>query len=347
MGKKKQQQQQQQQRAGKAAADQDEDALLAAAIAEAKLLKERQQQDDEEKEIAAMEATMKKEQALLGRSPHAATADAAMPPRQLTPNAVVEKLNEIPSFAIMNEKEAGAKKTFVPLRFMDDNGKQGPETCAFFIDPAEANATLIQAKKAAPDLNLVVGVMPLGNAFALANGWAEAQGSCPFSVRGEPEMASQVRPQLKQQLAERGLASWWQFPVILCDELQSPAVLPIFLTREGLNATWAACEREGPPPSKLQVIDMRLLVKKLLAPFAETGFDANIVRFLGSETAWNVVQRSLATRGAPAAADGASGSGSGTSGGDAAAARGIDADDKDEPPPLAPSPPSGAAVEVR
>ena len=57
---------------------------------------------------------------------------------------------------------------------------------------------------------------------------------------------------------------------------------------------------------------MRLLVKKLLAPFGETGFDANIVRFLGSETAWNVVQRSLATRGAPAAADGASGSGSGT-----------------------------------
>ena len=244
MGKKKQQQQQQQQKAGKR--QRIRQTLLAAAIAEAKLLKERQQQDDEEKEIAAMEATMKKEQALLGRSPHAATADAAMPPRQLTPNAVVEKLNEIPSFAIMNEKEAGAKKTFVPLRFMDDNGKQGPETCAFFIDPAEANATLIQAKKAAPDLSLVVGVMPLGNhTLAMAGGGA---GELPLlRPRRAGDGESGAAP-AEQQLAERGLHRGGSSSFYATSSSRPP--LPIFLTREGLNATRGMRARGAPSGSR-------------------------------------------------------------------------------------------------
>ena len=98
--------------------------------------------------------------------------------------------------------------------------------------------------------------------------------------------------QLRQQLEQHGLDTSWFFPVLMCQELQSAVVLPVFLTHDGLVATWQACGKEGPPPSKLQVMDMRILAGKMLAPYKETGFDANIIRFLGSETGWDLVKGS-------------------------------------------------------
>ena len=40
-----------------------------------------------------------------------------------------------------------------------------PQTCACFIDPDEAKTVLQQAAKAAPDMNLGIGVLPLGKAL--------------------------------------------------------------------------------------------------------------------------------------------------------------------------------------
>jgi len=294
----------------------DDDAILANAIAERKQHddKERQRKEEEveAQTIAAMEQAMKKA---------ALSPEGGLP--QFTEKDLVEQLNAIPSFAIMNEKSDGSK-SFVPMRFQDDAGAAGPETCAFFIEPTEAKTALLQAKKAAPDLNLVVGVMPLGNAFALAVGWAEAKGSCGFSVRGSPEMAKQVGPQIKKQLESQGLPTTWQFPVLLCEQLQSTTVVPVFLTREGLVATWQACGKEGPPPAKLQVIDMRMLAAKMLAPYQETNLDARIVKFLGSESGWELVEKGLHSKDGKGTAASAS-------------------DLSDEPPPLEQPPPLESA----
>ena len=344
--------------------EENEEELLAAAIAENAVLKEKKEREEEERKIAEMEAALKKQQ-LRESGPggiHPAAAAALQfgtPPQQLTETKLVQMLNEIPSFAIMNEKvvDGKSKKSFVPLRFADADGNSGQQTCTFFIDPNEAQMTLQQAQAAAKDLTLVIGVMPLGNALALALGWAEAQGACPFSIRGEPEMAKQVRPQLKSQLDAHGLASWWQLPVILCQELQSSTVLPVFFTREGLHLTWEACGREGPPPEQLQVIDMRMLVHKLLAPFAQTGFDANIVRFVGSESGWKVANIAAGRKQDQEQEDKRQqrlqkqqqleqGRGDAAGSGDASApAVAAPADPADEPPPLESS--GSSAVEVR
>lgn len=106
-------------------------------------------------------------------------------------------------------------------------------------------------------------------------------------------MAKQVAPQIKKHLQSQGMTTTWQFPVLLCEQLQSATVLPVFLTHEGLVATWKACRKEGPPPAKLQVIDMRTLAGKMLAPYHETGLDARIVRFLGSESGFELVKKGL------------------------------------------------------
>jgi len=229
----------------------------------------------------------------------------------LSVKELVERMNDVPTFAIMNDTARGKK--FVPMKFADDGDTTLPEVCAFFIDPIEAKKALVQAGRACPDMNLVLGVMPLGNAFALVVGWAEAQGDRPFTIRGSAALTSDMRPHLKRQLESEGLPSYWQLPVIVCDELQSATALPVFLTHAGLSATWKAAGRLGAPPTQLKILDLRLLVQTMLAPFRETGMDWRVVRFVGSELASRVVQQGLDHL------DAAGGIGSGKASGDVAA----------------------------
>ena len=59
---------------------------------------------------------------------------------------------------------------------------------------AEAKQALNQARAACPDMHLVLGAMPLGHAFALTVGWAEAIGEHPFTIRGSRELTKGTRP---------------------------------------------------------------------------------------------------------------------------------------------------------
>jgi hypothetical protein len=86
---------------------------------------------------------------------------------QLGVKALVELLDAVPTFAIMNE--VGTQKRFVPMRFSEDStATDAPEVCAFFLDPAEAKRSLQQAQSAAPDMTLVLGAMPLGHGASAA-----------------------------------------------------------------------------------------------------------------------------------------------------------------------------------
>lgn len=115
--------------------------------------------------------------------------------------------------------------------------------------------------------------MPLGKAYALAVGWAEAQSQrVPFTIRAEPNTAKQLRPLLKKQLEMAGHSTHWHFPVFMCEELQTAAVLPVFLTREGLATTWKALNKPGPPPTQLTVTDLRIVADEMQKDFKETGW---------------------------------------------------------------------------
>ena len=84
----------------------DDDALLEAAIKES-------QQAKEEAQLAEMVA-----EADAARKKAAANLASGRIPQALTPQQVVEKLNDVPTFAILHETESGKK--FVPLRFKED-----------------------------------------------------------------------------------------------------------------------------------------------------------------------------------------------------------------------------------
>ena len=213
--------------------------------------------------------------------------------RQLTVETLVEKMDAVPTFAIM--RDVNGSKRFVPMSFADDipAGKAAPQVCAFFVDPAEAKQALNQARAACPDMHLVLGAMPLGHAFALTVGWAEAIGEHPFTIRGSRELTKGTRQRVVQQLDEAGLPSYWQIPVVVCEALSSPTVLPIFLSLESLADTWKAAGHEGPPPRRLSIVDLRLLSNEMLAPISKTRTDWTVVRFLGVEAAHQLVANGI------------------------------------------------------
>jgi hypothetical protein len=271
MGKKKGQK-------ANAAAESD-DALLDAAIAENKA-----------QAVAAAEAkAAAAEAAAIAARQEAAARIEGLNFDGLSQEAVVEKLSGIPTFAVMHDTPTGKK--FVPMLFKDDDQDEGVTSCAFFADPNEAKNTLLQAKSQHPDMNLAIGVMPLGKAFALCAGWAEAKSQrTPFTLRAAQPAAKQMRPILKKQLEVINLPSFWSFPVFLCEELQSPACLPVFLTREGLMETWAGTGKGTAAPANVTVTDLRVIVSEMQKGFKETGCDWSIVRFLGSEEGWSAIK---------------------------------------------------------
>lgn len=278
MGRKKGKQARHQQPGGAGQKLDSDDALLDAAIAEKEANIRRLQQQARQNGRSGVQAQLAAAQ--LGMQ-------TAAEPR-LSVQALVERMNDVPTFAIVNVS-SGAKK-YVPMRFQDGE-VAAPEVCPFFIDPNEATRAMSIAARAAPDMELVLGVIPLGHAFALVVGWAEAQGNTPFTIRGSEVLARDVRPHLEKQCKKAGMPSYWTCPVIMCDELQSNAVRPVFLTHEGFLEAWKATGSTAPPPTKLQIMDLRVLVNTMLGRFE--GVDWQTVRFLGNKSGHCVVKKGL------------------------------------------------------
>lgn len=317
---------------GEGKANLSDDALLDQAIAE----------NNKAKAIAAAE---EKAAAELAERQQAAESIAGLNLNGLSRDQVVEKLNGIPTFAIMHDTESGKK--FVPMMFKEDKEDAGVTSCAFFVDPHEAKHSLEQAKSQHPDMNLVIGVMPLGKAYALCVGWAtSAQQRVPFTLRAANPAAKQMRPILKKQLEVQGLPAYWHFPVFLCEELQSDTCLPVFLSKEGLLDVWAGAGKGTEPPTSMTVTDLRIIVSEMQKGFRETGCDWSIVRFLGTEQGWNAIKEGVEQEEGRSKQQQQGSGGSGGSGGGAkgasAAAGGVGkeeqhagpADPEHEPPEL-------------
>ena len=134
-----------------------------------------------------------------------------------------------------------------------------------------------------------MGTIPLGRAFALTEGWAEAKGASNFRLRAHAQLAKQCRPILTKQLEQHGLPTGEVFPIFTCEELTTESVMPFFLSRAELVSTFAEVMRQRgstqPPPEQMTVLDLRLLAKRMQS----AGVDWSIVQFVGTERAHQAV----------------------------------------------------------
>mmetsp|Transcript_12038 Transcript_12038/g.39940 ORF Transcript_12038/g.39940 Transcript_12038/m.39940 type:complete len:246 (-) Transcript_12038:60-797(-) len=198
---------------------------------------------------------------------------------------IVEKLNELPAFAIV-----GADKSFVPLQVQDAAGETTVHDVAvIWTEPQEAQAALAQARAQRPDA--AIGTLPLGKAFALCEGWAQAAGASRFRLQAHSKVRAELRPMLVRQLQQQGLPTGQVFPLFLCEELSTDECMPIFLSRAEMVATWEeAMQRSGGrlnPPDKLTVLDLRLLVARMQQGGIQ---DWSVVKFVGTDRAYAMVE---------------------------------------------------------
>lgn len=165
-------------------------------------------------------------------------------PVALTREQVIEKLNEIPTFALMGGEG------FVALQLADGSGN----AICFFIEPDEAQAVLNHTTTgAASGQNLRLACVGLGTAFRLAKGWPDDDdGNKAFAsfdgqvkLQGSHRLVDSVSPKLTEMMESENVdTSSWKLPVFICEELQGPTVLPVFLNPRDIRTTWIAAGRQ-------------------------------------------------------------------------------------------------------
>lgn len=249
----------------------DDDALLEQAIAENQRTLEKVALDKEQ----AKRAQVTKEVGIARRDQEGAA---------LSKEEIVAKLDALPAFCVVD-----AKKQFVPLS-VHKGGSVTDGVTTFWTEPLEAKDALAQAIHQRPDANLALGTIPLGRAFALCEGWAEAAGATSFRLHAHSKVSLELRPMLTKQLDQQGLPTEHVFPIFMCEELSTETQMPLFLSRVEMVATWeAAMQKAGltrPPPEKMTVMDLRILVKRMQAG----GMDWSIFNFIGTDRAYETVR---------------------------------------------------------
>ena len=71
------------------------------------------------------------------------------------------------------------------------------DCCVAWVEPLEAQDALAQAQQQRPAARLAIATLPLGKAFALSEGWAEAEGVAAFRVQAHTRMTQALRPPLE------------------------------------------------------------------------------------------------------------------------------------------------------
>ena len=103
----------------------------------------------------------------------------------------------------------------------------------------------------------------------------------------------QLRPLLTKQLEQQQMAIDRPFPIYMCEELTSERVMPVFLSHADMVDTWEqavkAAGKSAPPPSKVTVMDLRILAKHMEAQ--DSGEDWSIIRFVGHQNAFELASQ--------------------------------------------------------
>ena len=167
---------------GKQAAERpkdDDDALLDAAIAENVATQKMKAQQPPEEEAR-------------GKEP------AAAPGKALTKEQIIQKLNSVPTFCLLN-----GETNIVGLQ---DPENPKFEVCFWMTDALEAKEMLEAAVQNNPEevaSRLHLGVTPLGLAYALASGWMETSFYGDMRLRGAREDTANVTEMLQSQVRVR------------------------------------------------------------------------------------------------------------------------------------------------
>ena len=210
------------------------------------------------------------------------------PSKALTKEEIVDKLNAIPVFCILN-KENGV----VGMRAVDDDAP----SCCWFTDALEARALLEATMKSNPEAGLHMGCHGLGAVFTRCGGWptgeepagyempkaqptSETGETVLLKLKGQHGLTKEVQPRLQELLKGSGIdPGCWQLPVFFCDELQSRSIVPVFLSPQDLATTWVKAGRtEDSIPENLTLMDIRMLVAQMQTDSSPW----SLIQFVGS-----------------------------------------------------------------
>ena len=187
------------------------------------------------------------------------------PPKALTKEEIMTKLNGVPCFCITNQ-DGG----IVGLSDADGETK----SVCWFTDAEEAKAILKAMSDANPDAGLKLTCHGLGGAFTQCNGWGGEESKTAASAGGEEvelrlqgnhQLCKTTAPKLKKLLEDNGFdVGCWQHPVFLCEKLASPQIMPVFLSPRDLAMVWEKSGRDKEDlPKDVTVLDLRMLVSQM------------------------------------------------------------------------------------
>ena len=170
--------------------------------------------------------------------------------RCLTRQEVVDKLDTIPVFHIMTRE-----KKICPVP-----DESGALAVRFYADPIEAESALVMVQALNPTSNLMIGVTPLGTAFALSEGWQPNGSSHPLQLYGSKAVLAAVA----QESGGAALGEGASFALFGCEGLTSARVTPFWSNGASVKATWAEARPGIPCPSELQVTHLHEVVKRTM-----------------------------------------------------------------------------------
>lgn len=181
----------------------------------------------------------------------------------LTDDEITEKLNAVPAFVIM-----GAGDGFVALELRDE----GRAVC-FFTDVNEAKAVFNMTQTSHPEANLRLVCTGLGNAMKLVNGddrdeaaeEAFASFDGKLKLQAPHQLVEAVRPKLEKMMEKAEIDPGnWLVPIFICEELQGPGFLPVFLDPGEIKTMWTkAGRKEEDLGNKFVMMDIRMLMKEM------------------------------------------------------------------------------------
>lgn len=191
---------------------------------------------------------------------------------RLSKEEVVEKLNRIPTFCIIQGDGA--------IISLPNPSSDGGECCTWFVDPHEAAETFRKVKAANPGESMRLVAHGLGDALQMCGGWPaadanEAAAAYDGTLRLAPhrDFVEPIKTQLVDSVRQEKLEpGTWVVPTFVGEELaQADAdgaqrALPVYMSPYDLRDAYAKAGvlGESVAQSGPKVLELRVLVKHML-----------------------------------------------------------------------------------
>ena len=214
----------------------------------------------------------------------------AQPPGPLSRDDVIEKLNIVPTFCIMQHDGS-----VISLPDMDAKG--GDECCTWFTDASEARTAFKRITAANPDVQgLHLAMHWLGDVFATCNGFPDEVSDMSQKYDGTLKLQAPrqfyhpVATQLVRGMHQQGLnPGAWILPIFIGEHLAQTGpggeqlLLPVYLDPNDMRAAY---KKVGIPKHVLdrgpKIMDLRQFVGHMMARTNEHPNPWRSVQFIGS-----------------------------------------------------------------